>query len=174
MPATAGNRLCVSSSRSVAVWAACPVGRPYTDQHTPAHPGPGACWCPTKAQQHRRTWASMNQKKKNAAGRSFEVVSRWALEIGAGAGTWALQRLSQPLALPPREIAYLHAERPDEGAANPKAQHLTDRGQLQAHQALSLVPPGYKNLGFALLHVLLSPFSSSWAPDLWVADIRRH
>jgi hypothetical protein len=33
MPATAGNRLCVSSSRSVAVWAACPVGRPYTDQH---------------------------------------------------------------------------------------------------------------------------------------------
>jgi hypothetical protein len=33
MLATAGNRLCVSSSRSVAVWAACPVGRPYTDQH---------------------------------------------------------------------------------------------------------------------------------------------
>jgi hypothetical protein len=37
MPATAGDRLCVSSSRSVAVWAACPVGRPYTDQHGDLH-----------------------------------------------------------------------------------------------------------------------------------------
>jgi hypothetical protein len=34
MLATAGNRLCVSSSRSVAVWAACPVGRPYKAQHS--------------------------------------------------------------------------------------------------------------------------------------------
>jgi hypothetical protein len=30
MPATASNRLCVSSSRSVAAWTVCPVGRPYT------------------------------------------------------------------------------------------------------------------------------------------------
>jgi hypothetical protein len=38
MPATAGNRLCVSSSRSVAVWAACPVGRPFTGQHPAGGP----------------------------------------------------------------------------------------------------------------------------------------